>query len=204
MSKPPEKTEGLRARKRRQTRQRLTEVGLKLFLDQGYEATTLDQIAAAAGVSRRTIFHYFAQKEDILLAWKAGLGDAMRVAILAQRPGRAPLDLVLAAFLQLAGQFQAEDHIRIERLLASTERLDASKHAKYAQQEQAVFEALVELSPAPERRDRLRLVAMAAVGALRVAFERWAERTGAEPLADHLRHAFAELKAEVGASRQST
>jgi len=204
MSKPPEKTEGLRARKRRQTRQRLTEVGLKLFLDQGYEATTLDQIAAAAGVSRRTIFHYFAQKEDILLAWKAGLGDAMRVAILAQRPGRAPLDLVLAAFLQLAGQFQAEDHIRIERLLASTERLDASKHAKYAQQEQAVFEALVELSPAPERRDRLRLVAMAAVGALRVAFERWAERAGAEPLADHLRHAFAELKAEVGASRQST
>jgi len=201
MSKPPQKTEGLRARKRRETRQRLAEVGLKLFLAQGYEETTLDQIAEAAGVSRRTVFHYFSQKEDILLAWKMGLGDAMRAAILAQRPDRPPLDLVLSAFLQLAAQFQAGDHIRIERLLASTERLDASKHAKYAEQEQAVFEALVELSPAPERRDRLRLVAMAAVGALRVAFERWAEQASAEPLADHLRQAFAELKAEIGASR---
>ncbi len=194
----PEKTEGLRERKRRETRLRLAQTGLKLFLSKGYEETTLDEIAEAAGVSRRTIFHYFAQKEDILLAWKSGLGEAMRVAILAQRPDRPPLDLVLAGLLELVGQFQAEDQIRIERLLASTERLDAGKHAKYAEQEQAVFEALAALAPAPERRDRLRLVAMAAVGALRVAFERWAERGGAEPLADHLRRAFAELKAEVG------
>jgi AcrR family transcriptional regulator len=201
MSKSAEKTEGLRARKRRETRQRLAETGLKLFLAQGYEETTLDQIAEAAGVSRRTVFHYFAQKEDILLAWKEGLGQAMRTAILAQPPGPRPIDLVLAAFLRLAGQFQAEDHIRIERLLASTERLDASKHAKYAEQEQAVFDALVELSPAPERRGPLRLVAMAAVGALRIAFERWAERGGEEPLANHLRRAFAELKEEVGAIR---
>ncbi len=201
MPKAPETTEGLRARKRRATRQRLAETGLRLFLQQGYEATTLDQIAEAAGVSRRTVFHYFDQKEDILLAWKAGFAEAMRAAILAQRPDRPPLDLVLAAFLQLAGAFEADDHIRIERLLASTERLDASKHAKYAEQEQAVFEALVELSPAPERRDGLRIVAMIAIGALRVAFERWLERGGAEPLADHLRRAFAELRAEIETGR---
>jgi AcrR family transcriptional regulator len=197
VTKAPENEDGLRARKRRATRRRLAETGLKLFLQQGYEATTLDQIAEAAGVSRRTVFHYFDQKEDILLAWKAGFADAMRMAILAQRPGKRPLDLTLDAFLQLASQFEADDHIRIERLLASTERLDASKHAKYAEQEQAVFEALTELSPAPERRERLRLVAMVAVGALRVAFERWLERGGVEPLADHLRRAFGELRAEI-------
>jgi AcrR family transcriptional regulator len=220
MTEGPEKTEGLRERKRRETRQRLAETGLRLFLAQGYEATTLDQIAAAAGVSRRTIFHYFAQKEDLLQAWKSGLADAMRAAILRQRPGRPPLEIALGAFLQIAGQFQAEDHIRIERLLASTDRLGASKHAKYAEQEEAVFEALAALTPAPERRGRqeeavfealaaltpaperrgrLRLVAMVAVGALRVAFERWAERGGAEPLADHLRRAFAELRDEIDA-----
>jgi AcrR family transcriptional regulator len=197
VTKAPENQDGLRARKRRATRRRLAETGLKLFLQQGYEATTLDQIAEAAGVSRRTVFHYFDQKEDILLAWKAGFADAMRTAILAQRPDRPPLELALDAFLQLASQFEADDHIRIERLLASTERLDASKHAKYAEQEQAVFEALTELSPAPERRERLRLVAMVAVGALRVAFERWLERGGVEPLADHLRRAFGELRAEI-------
>jgi AcrR family transcriptional regulator len=192
---------GLRERKRRETRLRLAETGLRLFLERGYEETTLDAIAEAAGVSRRTVFHYFSQKDDILLAWKSGLGEAIRAAILQERPDRPPLDLVLAALLKLAGQYQAEDHIRIERLLASTGRLEASNHAKYAEQEQAVFEALATLWPAPDRRERLRLVAMISVGALRIAFERWAERGGAEPLSEHLRRAFAELQTEIQSGR---
>ena len=105
MSASPENKDGLRARKRRQTRQRLAETGLRLFLAQGYEATTLDQIAEAAGVSRRTIFHYFEQKEDILLAWKSGLGEAISAAILTERPNRPPLDVALSAMLKLAGQY---------------------------------------------------------------------------------------------------
>jgi AcrR family transcriptional regulator len=197
MPEATEKTEGLRARKRRQTRQRLADTGLRLFLAQGYEATTLDQIAEAAGVSRRTIFHYFEQKEDILLAWKSGLGEAIGAAIRAEAPDRPPLEVALSAMLTLAGRYQAGDLIRIERLLASTGKLDASNHAKYAEQEQAVLQALASLWPAPERRARLRLAAMAAIGALRLAMERWAERGGAEPLADHLRRAFADLKAEI-------
>jgi AcrR family transcriptional regulator len=197
MSETPETLEGLRARKRRQTRQRLAETGLRLFLAQGYEETTLDQIAQAAGVSRRTIFHYFEQKEDILLAWKFGLGEALRSAILDEAPDRPPLDVALSAMLKLAGQFQAGDLVRIERLLASTGKLDAGKHAKYAEQEQAVFEALTALWPAPERRARLRMAAMAAIGALRLAIERWAEGGGAEPLANLLRDAFADLRTEV-------
>jgi AcrR family transcriptional regulator len=197
MTETQEKAEGLRERKRRETKRRLAETGLKLFLEQGYEETTLDAIAEAAGVSRRTVFHYFDQKEDILLAWQSGLGEAIREAIAHERPDRAPVDVVLAALLRLVGQYQADDHIRIERLLGSSDRLAASKHAKYAEQEQAVFEALVTLWPAPERRQRLRTVAMVCVGALRLAFERWVSRDGAEPLAGHLRHAFAELKAEI-------
>ena len=197
MSRAPENKDGLRARKRRQTRQRLAETGLRLFLAQGYEATTLDQIAEAAGVSRRTIFHYFEQKEDILLAWKSGLGEAIAAAILTERPDRPALDVALSAMLKLAGQYQAEDLIRIERLLASTGKLDASNHAKYAEQEQALFEAFTTLWPASERRARLRLAAMAAIGALRLAMERWAERGGAESLNEHLRRAFADLKAEI-------
>jgi AcrR family transcriptional regulator len=197
MTQEPAKAEGLRERKRRETRRRLAETGLRLFLEHGYEETTLDAIAEAAGVSRRTVFHYFDQKEDILLAWQSGLGEAMREAILRERPDRPAFDLVLGAMLQLVGQYQAEDHIRIEKLLSSTHRLGASKHAKYAEQEQAVFEALVQLWPAPDRLDALRLVAMVGVGALRLAFERWAERGGAEPLCDHLRRAFAQLKAEI-------
>jgi AcrR family transcriptional regulator len=201
MTQRPEKPEGLRERKRRETRRRLAETGLRLFLEHGYERTTLDSIAEAAGVSRRTVFHYFDQKEDILLAWQIGLGEMLREAILRERTDRPALDLVLSAMLQLVGQYQAEDHIRIEKLLASTQRLGASKLAKYAEQEQAVFEALALLWPAPGRRNALRVVAMVSVGALRLAFERWAERGGADPLANHLRRAFAELKAEIETGR---
>ena len=197
MTPESDKPEGLRERKRRETRRRLAETGLRLFLEHGYEQTTLDAIAEAAGVSRRTVFHYFDQKEDILLAWQSGLAEAIREAILRERPDRPALDVVLCALLQLVGQYQAEDHIRIEKLLASTQRLGASKLAKYAEQEQAMFEALVHLWPASERRSALRLVAMVGVGALRLAFERWAERNGADPLAEHLRRAFAQLQAEI-------
>lgn len=194
-----DKPEGLRERKRRETRRRLAETGLRLFLENGYEQTTLDAIAEAAGVSRRTVFHYFDQKDDILLAWQSGLAEAIREAILREHPDRPPLEVVLAALLQLVGQYQVADHIRIERLLASKQRLGASKLAKYAEQEQAVSEALARLWPEPERALALRLVAMVSVGALRLAFERWAERNGADALADHLRVAFAQLKTEIAA-----
>ena len=201
MSDMPERSEGLRERKRRETRKRLAETGLRLFLEKGYEETTLDAIAQAAGVSRRTFFHYFDHKEGILLAWQSGLGEAIQAAILGRRPDRPPIDVLLDAALQVAGQYQDEDLIRIEALMKSTEMLRARKAAKFAEHEQVIFEALGLLWPAPERRESLRLVAMIAIGALRVAFERWAERGGAEPLADHLRRAFAELKAEIAPER---
>ena len=200
VSNAQKKPEGLRERKRRETRRRLAETGLRLFLDKGYEETTLDAIAEAAGVSRRTVFHYFDQKEDILLAWQSGLGEAMQEAILRQPPDQPPIDVTLAAALEVAAQHQDAELIRIERLLTSSESLRARKSAKFAQHEHVICEALRALWPAPERQERLRLVAMVAAGAIRVAFERWAGRNGADLLADHLRQAFVELKAEIAAT----
>ena len=54
----------------RKTLERIAETGLKLFSRNGYEATTLDAIAEAAGISRRTFFYYFKSKEEILLDWQ--------------------------------------------------------------------------------------------------------------------------------------
>ncbi len=68
MEKPAFREQGLRERKRRETLRRIAEEGLKLFLTNGYEATTLDEIAEAAGISRRTFFYYLKSKEEILLA----------------------------------------------------------------------------------------------------------------------------------------
>src|SRR5919107_838806 len=60
--------EGLRARKMARTRAAVEEAAMGLFLDRGYAATTIDDIAAAVEVSPRTVLRYFGSKEDILFA----------------------------------------------------------------------------------------------------------------------------------------
>jgi AcrR family transcriptional regulator len=197
MDNVPPESEGLRERKRRETLQRIAKTALKQFIVNGYDATTLDDIAEAAGISRRTFFYYFKSKEDILLAWQSGVADAIRGAVLAESPDQAPLDAVRNALLALTSRQQSDEAIVIDRLLRSTEALRASKQAKYVQQERALFEALCELWPQPKRRDALRLVAMVSIGAMRLALETWSEEGGKRPLAKYLRDAFANLKAEI-------
>src|SRR2546428_13563296 len=76
---------GLRQRKKQRTRETIARAAHELFVERGYDATTLPDIAAAADVSTRTIFAYFPSKEDILFSdleqMKAALAQE-----LAERP----------------------------------------------------------------------------------------------------------------------
>lgn len=192
-----EESEGLREKKRRETLQRIAETGLKLFVANGYEETTLDAIAEAAGISRRTIFYYFKSKEEILLAYQSGSIEIIRNAVLQESTDQAPLDVVMNALLKLASHYKSDDMIVIDRLLRSTEQLRASKQAKYVQQEQAVFEALCQLWPQAKRRNALRIVAMISMGALRLAIDAWVQSGGKQSPEKQLRDVFAELKSEI-------
>jgi AcrR family transcriptional regulator len=98
-------SEGLRERKRRQTLQRIAEVGLQYFVAKGYDATTLDEIAAAAGISRRTFFYYFKSKDDILVAYVGGYADALEALILEGSSAGAPLDIARDALVKLVSRF---------------------------------------------------------------------------------------------------
>ena len=138
MESSPPKEEGLRERKRRETLHRIAEQGLKLFLTNGYEATTLDAIAEAAGISRRTFFYYFKSKEEILLAWQdGGFTETLRAAVLEQSTKQSPLNAVKNALLELTIRFQADyKQTRvIERLMCSNEALRIRHQAKYVEQE---------------------------------------------------------------------
>ncbi|WP_017599295.1 TetR/AcrR family transcriptional regulator [Nocardiopsis lucentensis] len=80
---------GLRERKKARLRQNLIESGLRLFLEQGYHGTTTEQIAASVGVSQRTLFRYFATKEELLLEALAGI-DELFLSALRARPADEP------------------------------------------------------------------------------------------------------------------
>jgi AcrR family transcriptional regulator len=192
------KKEGLRERKRQETLQRIAETGLKLFVANGYEATTLEAVAAAAGISRRTFFHYFKSKEELLLAWQGtGFEQALRPAIMEEFPDQNPLDAALNCLLKLVSRYETDESIIVDRLLRSTEALRARKQAVYVDMEQALLGAMCELWPEPKRRASLRIVAMVSIGAMRLAVETWRQENGKRSLAKYLRESFATLKAEI-------
>ena len=190
-----EKPPGLRERKRRRTLARIAETGLKLFLENGYEATTLDALAAAAGISRRTFFYYFKSKEDVLLAQESsGVSQALRSALLAQPPDQAPLAAARECLLQVASHYETKESVMIDRLLRSTEALRARKEAVYAGVERSLLEAMCERWPASAQREALRVVTMLAIGTLRIALDSWRQENAKQPLAHYLRERFALLE----------
>jgi len=193
-----EEGEGRRERKKRETLKRIAETGLKLFVKNGYEGTTLDEIAAEAGIARRTFFYYFKSKEAILLAYlDGGYAKSGTAILLAQPTDQGPLAAVRNSFLQIMASHETEEAIVVDNLLGSTEALKARMQANYVEGEHLIFEALCELWPQLERRASLRIVAMVSMGALRVAKETWRQEGGKRPLAEYLRDSFAALEEMV-------
>ena len=186
--------EGPRARKRRETLQRITETALRLFLADGYEATTLDAIALAAGISRRTFFYYFRSKEEILLAWQSGIADVFNEALRPVSAEQEPIDVVRTMFVNMVSRFDPDEFRKLDGLMRATEAVRARKQANYELQEQVLFAALCRIWPQAKRRQQLRLVAMASVGAFRLALDQWGADGGARPIAEYVDENFAILK----------
>lgn len=189
--------EGLRERKRRETLRRITEAGTRLFIAHGYEATTLDAIAAEAGISRRTFFHYFKSKDEILLAMQAGLGDLLTAALALESRDQRPIDAVRKALVRISDAYDPGEMLILDRVMRSSEAVLARKQASYVQHEATLFAALRALWPEAERETGLRLVAMMSIGALRLSLEAFNREEGRRPIAALLNEAFDALETEV-------
>lgn len=190
----------MRERKRQQTRQAIASAGLGLFLQQGYDGTTLDQIAAAAGISRRSFFAYFPSKEELLLsAANTGFVEALRTAFAAVPAATLrPVEAMCRELPKLVSRFESEESLAIDRLLRSSETLRARKQAVFMEMENNLSDAL-----AARWRDTdpqaLRLVAMSGIGALRLAMDAWRGDHRQAALSVHLDRQLALLRQSVGA-----
>lgn len=85
--------QGLRERKKAETRRNIAEVALRLFVERGFEAVTVADVASAANVSTKTVFNYFPTKEDLVL----GDGESLDAGLIQQIEQRAPQQSVLDA-----------------------------------------------------------------------------------------------------------
>ena len=97
-----------RARKKRQTRERLLEAAIRLFAENGYERTTVATIAAAADVATKTFFNHFHGKEDLLFVDAEHYSAMMVEIIAAPRPGETVAELLVRAYEEVTAQHEAD------------------------------------------------------------------------------------------------
>ncbi|MFD6231462.1 TetR family transcriptional regulator [Streptomyces sp. NPDC060232] len=96
---PAAPVDGLRERRKRRTRSALLRASLVLFVSQGYERTTVDEITAAVAVSQRTFFRYFANKEEVVFAVQDLVESHFVAQLHARPPTEGPLEALRGAVL---------------------------------------------------------------------------------------------------------
>ena len=132
---------GLRERKKIETLHRLQEEALRLFDEQGYDATTIEQIAAAAGVSASTFYRYSPTKEDVVVQDEY---DPLIVNVFESRTDDAPLEALRSVLAVLFAEFTEADIARVRRRVRMIFTVPALR-ARQVQQTTATEELLARM-----------------------------------------------------------
>ena len=178
-------------------RERLVVAAVDLFTEQGYDATSVAQIAESAGVTKSTFFRHFSDKREVLVAGQATLSRLLAEGI-AQAPADAgPLEAVAAGLERAAaemGPVNRELGPRLKAAVAASTELQERDTLKHVGLAAAMADALVArgIGELPAR-----LAADMGVLAFKQGFARWSEgdREDGTGLADHVLPALEELRA---------
>ena len=145
MSEDDRPAVGLRERKKARTRAALQQHALRLFGEQGYQATTVEQIAEAAEVSATTFFRYFPTKEDVVLY---DVLDPPTIAAFKAQPAElSPVQALRGALHQVFAHLSAEElavQRERDRLIRSVPELRARMLDEFARNIQLLAEVLAE------------------------------------------------------------
>ncbi|MCK7622765.1 TetR family transcriptional regulator [Streptomyces sp. RS10V-4] len=189
----------LTERRRHETRLEIAEAAAALFSERGYEATTVEDIASAAGISLRTFYRYCAAKEDALTPVLTSSVGVL-VEELARRPVDEPLTgAVRAAFDSSASARRLADADKARRLIRVMGSVPAVRMRWLAagrdMQDQLV-PVLAARTGTPADSMEVRLLACALIDALSVAMEHWAWQEDPDDVAELTRRALAYLRVD--------
>ncbi len=173
---------GLRERKKQRTRDALVRAALELFVSQGYEETTVDEIAAAVDVSQRTFFRYFAGKEEAAFAVQE-MTESHFMAALRERPAaEAPLEALRRAVTEswdtigeaIEAAIPVELHMRTCQLIESTPTLLATHLRRSTEVEEEIARVIADREGLDLDTDPRPRVAVAAFsGVMRMTGRLW-------------------------------
>ncbi|WP_066366775.1 acyl-CoA-like ligand-binding transcription factor [Herbidospora mongoliensis] len=186
---------GLRERKKAETRQAVHQAALRLTVEQGFDAVTVEAIADAANISRRTFSNYFAAKEDAVL-----YGEEQRIQDLVEHirrrpPGERAWPALCAAAAELYREQEDSDRewAMRTRLARRHPALLARQLANQAILEQEIAVEVASREGLDDRALRPRVMATAFLAALRTAILVWLDERESRPLGETLQESLAEI-----------
>ena len=174
----------------------LRQIALRLFVENGFENTTIEQITAEAGVSERTFFRYFASKSSVLWTEFEAEVDAIRAA-LAAVPDEVPMMEAIRRAVVSANHYRAADlpELRLRMsLIATVPALWSSAAEHYDAWERAVGEFAARRLGHPADSLYPLAIGRAVLATCRAAYDRWSARADAD-LPGYLDTALAALAA---------
>ena len=154
-------------------RGRLEQAALELYVERGYEQTTVAEIAERAGLTERTFFRHFADKREVLFAGAGTLQDLLVTAVAGAPDAVAPLEAVAAALEAAGALLQERELIKLAALASAL--ADALRRRGVT-------------GPAAS------LTAEAGIAVFKIAFERWISETGQSDLPRLIRESLDELR----------
>jgi TetR/AcrR family transcriptional regulator, regulator of mycofactocin system len=170
--------DGRRGRPRATSRPELQEIALRLFAEHGFENTTIEQIAAEAGVSERTFFRYFTTKASVLWADFDSEVATIRSAF-ALVPDDVPMMEAIRSVVVAANHYHAEDVPEMRRrmsLIATEPALSFGAAEHYADWERAVSEFAARRLGQPAESLYPLAIGRTVLAACRAAYDRWSDR----------------------------
>jgi AcrR family transcriptional regulator len=160
-------------RKRRAIRGELSEVALRLLTDRQFDSLTIDEIAAEAGVSRRTFFRYFTSKEDVVFAFLDQWAVRLAADIIARPAAEDPVAAVQNSFRQLTAAYD-DRALALVRLVRDTPSLQQQERINREHLRISVVNALAtRLGLDAERDMRPQILATIAFAPLDAAMFSW-------------------------------